>query len=346
MFARVFRRSAAPTRHTRQYRALVKRDGAPAAIETFEDVVESPSQPIADSNVTVRVSHSCLNYKDGLVVCGRPGVATFPVVPGINLAGEVAFDVPFGPPRGTRVVCVNDHLGQRCDGGYAEFARLPTQWLTALPDSMDNHTAMAMGTAGFTAMQCVLHLERSGALDAPDATVLVTGAAGGVGSLAVAILSDLGHTVVASSSRHEEEADYLRALGAAHVIGRLDAPAKPMERADFDAAVDTAGGDVLAAVLAKLKPRGAVAACGNAGGASFKTTVFPFILRGARLLGVDSVNSPPEERDEVWTRLDRDLDRGKLAATVTTVPLTDVPALAEDILAGKVRGRVVVDVTA
>ena len=152
--------------------------------------------------------------------------------------------------------------------------------------------------------------------------------------------------MVASSSRHEEEADYLRALGAAHVIGRLDAPAKPMERADFDAAVDTAGGDVLAAVLAKLKPRGAVAACGNAGGASFKTTVFPFILRGARLLGVDSVNSPPEERDEVWTRLDRDLDRGKLAATVTTVPLTDVPALAEDILAGKVRGRVVVDVTA
>ena len=153
MFARVFRRSAAPTRAARQYRALVKRDGAPAAIETFEDVVESPSQPIADSNVTVRVSHSCLNYKDGLVVCGRPGVARFPVVPGINLAGEVAFDVPFGPPRGTRVVCVNDHLGQRCDGGYAEFARLPTQWLTALPDSMDNHTAMAMGTAGFTAGQ-------------------------------------------------------------------------------------------------------------------------------------------------------------------------------------------------
>ena len=136
-------------------------------------------------------------------------------MPGINLAGEVAFDVPFGPPRGTRVVCVNDHLGQRCDGGYAEFARPPTQWLTALPDSMDNHTAMAMGTAGFTAMQCVLHLERSGALDAPDATVLVTGAAGGVGSFAVQIAVDLGATVIGTASESNHE--YLRSLGATPV---------------------------------------------------------------------------------------------------------------------------------
>ena len=329
----------------RHYRALVKREGAAAAIEDFENLPDQPSQPIADSNVTIRVSHSCLNYKDGLVVCGKPGVATFPVVPGINLAGEVAFDVPFGPPRGTRVVCVNDHLGQKCDGGFSEFARLPSQWLTVLPEEMDNHTAMAVGTAGFTAMQCILHLEKFGELK-PNSTVLVTGAAGGVGSLAVAILSGLGHTVVASSSRADDEAAYLEDLGAAYVIGRLDAPAKPLQRAEFDAAVDTVGGAPLADILTKLQNRGAVASCGNAAGPKLETTVFPFILRGAKLLGVDSVNSPREERDEVWTRLSRDLDRTKLASTVTTAALDDVPTLAEDILGGKIRGRVVVDLAA
>lgn len=329
----------------REYRALVKREGAAASIEEFENQPDLPSQPISDQNVTIRVSHSCLNYKDGLVVCGKPGVATFPVVPGINVAGEVVFDVPFGPPKGTRVACVNDFLGQKCDGGYADFVTVPSQWLTVLPESMANAEAMGIGTAGFTAMQCILHLETFGELQ-PESRVLVTGAAGGVGSLAVALLSSMGHTVIASSSRHQEEKDYLHDLGAHTVVGRLDAPEKPLGRVEFDAAVDTVGGDPLAHILTKLANRGAVAACGNAAGFNLNTSVFPLILRGVRLLGVDSVNATPEERDEIWTRLDRDLDRDKLNSTLNVHPLEDVPKLAEDILQGTIRGRVIIDVAA
>jgi len=326
----------------RGFRALVKRSAdEPAVIETFEEISDLPAPPVSDMNVTVKVTHSCLNYKDGMIVNGAAGVATFPIVPGINLAGEVLFDVPFGPKRGTRVAVVNDQLGQRVDGGFAQFARVPSPWLTALPDSMANDEAMAMGTAGFTAGQCLLHLERYGGLQ-PGSRVLVTGACGGVGSLAVALLAAGGHEVTASTGRAESDHAYLRALGATDVIGRLDAPAKPMERVAYDAAIDTIGGAGLAAVLARVAPRGAVAACGHAAGPAVPASILPFILRGIRLLGVDSVNSPHEERDAVWTRLDRDLDRSALSSTLVDAALDDVPRLSDDILAGKIRGRILV----
>ena len=210
----------------------------------------------------------------------------------------------------------------------------------------DDFAAAAVGTAGFTAMQCILHLERYGGLDDTPSTVLVTGAAGGVGSLAVQLLSKRGHTVIASSSRAAEEEAYLMKLGASRVVGRLEAPSKPLDRVRFDYAVDCVGGDPLAHCLSRCGARGAVAACGNAASGDLVTTVFPFILRGVRLLGVDSVNPPAEERNAVWERLDRDLDRDLLEATTTTIPLADVPRVADDILAGRVRGRVVVDLAA
>ena len=337
--------AALRARQRRHYRALVKRSAKePAALEEFESW-DTPSPPKGDAHALLRVRYSSLNYKDGLVLSGSKGVAKYPVVPGINLVGTVVQDAPFAPPKGSRVACVNGQLGQTHDGGYAEFARIPSSDLTLLPESLDDFSAAAIGTAGFTAMQCILHLERYGGLDTPS-TVLVTGASGGVGSLAVQLLASQGHVVIASSSRAESEEAYLMKLGAARVVGRLDPPTNPLDRVRFDYAVDCVGGAPLAHCLARCGPRGAVAACGNAASGDLVTTVFPFILRGVRLLGVDSVNPPLEERNAVWERLDRDLDRALLASTTTTVPLADVPRASEDILAGRVRGRVVVDLAA
>ena len=335
------------TKQRRHYRALVKRSAADAPKLEDLELETAPAPPKGDATALLRVRYSSLNYKDGLVLSGSRGVAKYPVVPGINLVGTVVQDAPFAPPKGSRVACVNGQLGQTADGGYAEFARVPSTDLTLLPDSLDDFAAAAVGTAGFTAMQCILHLERYGGLDddAPS-TVLVTGAAGGVGSLAVQLLSTRGHTVIASSSRAAEEEAYLMGLGASRVVGRLEAPSKPLDRVRFDYAVDCVGGDPLAHCLSRCGPRGAVAACGNAASGDLHTTVFPFILRGVRLLGVDSVNPPAEERNAVWERLDRDLDRELLAATTTTIPLADVPRVADDILEGRVRGRVVVDLAA
>ena len=330
----------------RHYRALVKRSAADAPKLEDLELETAPAPPKGDATALLRVRYSSLNYKDGLVLSGSRGVAKYPVVPGINLVGTVVQDAPFAPPKGSRVACVNGQLGQTADGGYAEFARVPSTDLTLLPDSLDDFAAAAVGTAGFTAMQCILHLERYGGLDDTPSTVLVTGAAGGVGSLAVQLLSKRGHTVIASSSRFAEEEAYLTKLGASRVMGRLEAPSKPLDRVRFDYAIDCVGGDPLAHCLSRCGARGAVAACGNAASGDLRTTVFPFILRGVRLLGVDSVNPPAEERNAVWERLDRDLDRDLLEATTTTIPLADVPRVADDILAGRVRGRVVVDLAA
>lgn len=339
----MFRASA-----VRGFRALVKREGSVACVEEFASCTDLPRQP-PTNGVPIAVSHSCLNYKDGLVVCGRAGVTKgWPIVPGINLVGTTLADCVVrgvALPAGAKVVAVNDYLGQHVDGGYSERAQVPGDWLVRLLPGLGAFEAMAIGTAGFTAMQCVLHLERYGELK-PGSRVLVTGAAGGVGSLAVAILAQLGHEVVASSGRCATQKAYLERLGAAEVIERLEAPPKPLQRPAYDAVIDTVGGASLASALTLVRPRGAIAACGNAAGVDLSTTVFPLILRGVRLFGVDSVGSPVDERLEVWRRLATDLPRDLLASTVTTIGLEDVPASAEAILRGEIRGRVVVDLSA
>ncbi|WP_216328683.1 MDR family oxidoreductase [Deinococcus aestuarii] len=296
-------------------------------------------------DTVVRVTHSSLNYKDGLAVAGRPGVLkTYPMTPGIDLAGTVVSDETGAYRPGDAVVLTGRGIGERQDGGYAEYARVRSEWLVPLPDGTTPGWAMSVGTAGFTAMLAVLSLEEHG-VTAGGGEVLVTGAAGGVGSTAVALLAAAGHTVTASTGRREEEA-YLRSLGAANVIGRdeLPAPKRPLEKERWAGVVDSVGGDTLAGAIASTRAHGSVAACGLAGGSSLPTTVFPFILRGVNLLGIDSVNCPQERRRAAWTRLARDLPAERLAEVTQVRPLGDVPALAEEILAGRVRGRTVVDV--
>ncbi|MEF2279984.1 MDR family oxidoreductase [Deinococcus sp. YIM 134068] len=296
-------------------------------------------------DTVVRVTHSSLNYKDGLAVTGKPGVLkSYPMTPGIDLAGTVVMDETGTHQPGAPVVLTGWGIGERQDGGYAEYARVRSEWLVPLPDGTTPEWAMSVGTAGFTAMLAVLALEEHGV--APGGgEVLVTGAAGGVGSTAVALLAAAGHAVTASTGRREEEG-YLRSLGAANVIGREEVPAlkRPLEKERWAGVVDSVGGDTLAGAIGSTRAHGAVAACGLAGGSALPTTVFPFILRGVSLLGIDSVNCPQERRRVAWTRLARDLPAERLASVTQIRPLSDVPALAEEILAGRVRGRTVVEI--
>ncbi|WP_102125324.1 MDR family oxidoreductase [Deinococcus planocerae] len=297
-------------------------------------------------DTVVRVSHSSLNYKDGLAVSGKPGVLrSYPMTPGIDLAGTVVSDETGAYRPGDAVVLTGWGIGERQDGGYAEYARVRSAWLVPLPDGTTPEWAMSVGTAGFTAMLAVMALEEHG-VSPGSGEVLVTGAAGGVGSTAVALLAAAGHTVTASTGRREEE-EYLRSLGASNIIGREELPAlgRPLEKERWAGVVDSVGGDTLAGAIASTRQHGSVAACGLAGGSSLPTTVFPFILRGVNLLGIDSVNCPQERRQAAWTRLARDLPAGKLADVTQVRPLKDVPALAGEILAGRVRGRTVVDVS-
>ncbi|TQL40374.1 acrylyl-CoA reductase (NADPH) [Homoserinimonas aerilata] len=310
------------------------------------ELTELPDDTLMPGDVTVDVDFSSINYKDGMAIMGRPGIIrNHPLVPGIDFVGTVA-DAAAGSgfAPGDRVILNGWGVGETHHGGLAERARVKSEWLVPLPEAISPQRAAAIGTAGFTAMLAVLALERSGALE-NDGSVLVTGAAGGVGSIAIAVLSRLGHRVTASTGRLDE-ADYLRSLGASDVIDRaqFSEPGKPLQEQRWIAAVDSAGGNTLANVLAQLEYGGTVAACGLAESAGLPSTVLPFILRSANLMGINSVNAPHALRVQAWDRLARNLDLELLDSLTTTVGLTDAKGVAEQILAGQVRGRTVVDV--
>jgi acrylyl-CoA reductase (NADPH) len=323
---------------------LEKKDDAfSASVRQLGD--EDLAQHAADGDVVVRIACSTLNYKDGLALTNRsPVVRKWPMVPGIDGAGTVERSDHPGFKPGDKVVLNGWGVGETHWGCLAGKARLKGDWLVRLPAGLTERQAMAIGTAGYTAMLCVMALERQGVR--PDqGEVLVTGAAGGVGSVATALLSSLGYRVVASTGR-PAEADYLKGLGAAEVIDRqaLAAPGKPLQKERWAGVVDAVGSHTLANACAQMRYRGTVAACGLAQGMDFPSSVAPFILRGVRLIGVDSVMCPMPDRLEAWSRLASQLDLGKLDAMTTRIGLGDALARAPDILAGKVRGRIVVDV--
>jgi acrylyl-CoA reductase (NADPH) len=301
-------------------------------------------ESLPPGEVTIRVKYSSLNYKDGLAVTGRPGVIRkFPMVPGIDLAGVIEESSSPEWKPGDEVVVTGFGLSETLWGGYSELARLDARLLVPLARGLTLKQAMAIGTAGFTAMQCILALEQH-AVKPATGDVLVTGAAGGVGSIAVAILAKLGYRVFASTGR-AQLGYYLRSLGAAEIVDRaaLAAPSqRPMESERWAGAVDSVGGDTLAAIVRTLRARGSVASCGLAGGAALNTTVLPFILRGVNLLGINSVYVSREERLEVWEWLARDLPLGLLDQMTEEAPLEKIFELGEQILAGKIRGRTVI----
>ena len=313
--------------------------GYRAALTTFDDA------DLMQGDVTVRVTHSTVNYKDGLAVTGKaPVVRRFPMIPGIDFAGVVETSSHSGYKPGDAVVLTGWGVGETHLGGYAQRARVKGDWLAPLPHGLSAAQAMAIGTAGFTAMLCVMALEKHGVSPA-HGPVAVTGAAGGVGSVAVALLAGLGWHVIASTGR-PAEADYLKSLGAAEIIDRaeLATPGKPLGKERWAAAVDTVGSQTLANLLGQTKYGGAVAACGLAGGMDLPASVAPFILRGVALLGVDSVMCPRAPRLAAWGRLAKGLNHAKLAAMTTTIGLDGVVDTAAAILAGPVRGRVVVEI--
>jgi acrylyl-CoA reductase (NADPH) len=300
---------------------------------------------LMDGDVTVRVSHSTVNYKDGLALTGAsPVVRRWPMIPGVDFVGTVVSSDHDGISVGDEVVLNGWGVGETHLGGYAELARVPGEWLVPKPAAFTAAQTMAIGTAGYTAMLCVLALEDHGVLPG-DGPVLVTGAAGGVGSVAVALLARLGYEVIASTGR-AEEADYLTGLGASSILDRaeLSEPGRPLGKERWVGAVDVVGSHTLANVLAGTRYGGTVAACGLAQGMDLPGSVAPFILRGVTLAGVDGVMAPKARRLIAWERLARDLATDKLDALTVTRPLADAPELAQAILAGQVRGRVVLTV--
>lgn len=325
------------------FKALVTSKTADG-VET--SVVERELADLGAGEVTIAVEYSTVNYKDGLALSGGRIMQTFPLIGGIDLAGtvEVSDSPQFKP--GDKVLVNGWGLSQTHNGGYAQKARVPADWVIPVPANFTTRDAMAIGTAGYTAMLCVLALEHAG-LTPAKGDVLVTGANGGVGSIAISLLSKLGYRIVASTGR-ASEADYLTGLGAAEIIDRaaLSAAGKPMQAERWAGAVDSVGSHTLANVLAQTKYRGVVAACGLAQGMDLPASVAPFILRNVTLAGIDSVNTPREVRLEAWRRLASDLDPGKLQSTITEVGLADTPAVAASILKGQVRGRTVVNVNA
>ena len=310
---------------------------------TLRDVDDSFLMP---GDVSIDVEYSSINYKDGLAITGRPGVArTWPLVPGIDLVGTVASSADERWRPGERVILNGAGLGESHHGGLAERARVSGQALVRLPDGLSAEQAAAIGTAGFTAMLSVLALETAGVTPG-DGDVLVTGASGGVGSIAVSLLAAGGYQVHASTGRVDELGDYLRGLGAAELVDRatLGEPGKPLQSQRWAAAVDTVGSVTLANVLAQLVYGGVATACGLAQGSDLPATVLPFILRGVTLRGINSVEAPLSLREEAWRRLADDLDLAKLDAMTTVIGLEESFHAAESILAGELHGRTVVDV--
>lgn len=308
-------------------------------------IVQLREADLMPGDVLVAIDYSTVNYKDALALTGRAAVIRqFPLIPGIDFAGTVEASAHPDIAVGDRVVANGWGLSQTHHGGYAQKARVKGEWLVKLPDTFSTRDAMAIGTAGYTAMLSVLALEHGG-LTPQHGDVLVTGANGGVGSVAIAILSGLGYRVVASTGRLEES-DYLRSLGAADVVDRrtLSEPGAPITNERWAGAVDSVGSHTLANVLAQMRYRGVVTACGLAQGADLPGSVLPFILRHVTLAGIDSVNAPQHARVEAWSRLARDLDVAKLARMTRMINLAEVPALAGSMLEGKVQGRIVVDV--
>jgi acrylyl-CoA reductase (NADPH) len=308
-------------------------------------LTEFDEKELMDGDVTVGVEYSTVNYKDGLALTGKaPVVRRFPMIPGIDFAGTVESSSHPGWKPGDKVILNGWGLGETHLGGYAQKARVKGDWLVRLPQSMSAREAMAIGTAGYTAMLAVMALERAAIAPARGA-VVVTGAAGGVGSVAIALLAKLGYTVIASTGRPAEAA-YLKGLGATEVIERkeLSGPARPLAKERWAGGIDTVGSTTLANLLSMTRYGGAVAACGLAGGMDLPTSVAPFILRGVSLLGIDSVMCPLGVRQEAWRRLETDLDRAKIAAMTTEIGLGEVVDAGARIVAGEVRGRIVVKV--
>ncbi|MET3967675.1 MULTISPECIES: acrylyl-CoA reductase (NADPH) [Bradyrhizobium] len=313
--------------------------GTTAALTQFDDA------ELMDGDVTVGVEWSTLNYKDGLALTGKaPVVRRFPMIAGIDFAGTVETSSHPQWKAGDKVVCTGWGVGETHLGAYAEKARVKGDWLVALPQGLSARDAMAIGTAGFTAMLSVLALEKHG-LSPKSGPVVVTGAAGGVGSVATAVLSKLGYHVIASTGR-ASEADYLKEIGAAEIIDRneLSAAAKPLAKERWAGGVDSVGSTTLANLLSMTKYGGAIAACGLAAGMDLPSSVAPFILRGVCLLGIDSVMCPIEPRKAAWQRLASDLDRTKLSEITHEIPIEEVSEWGAKILAGQVRGRIVVKI--
>ncbi len=309
------------------------------------EVTEVSELDMPEGDVTVAIDYSTINFKDSMAIIGStPIIRDFPMVPGVDFAGTVEASSSDEFAVGDTVVLNGWGVGERHWGGLAQKARVKSDWLVTLPDAFTTEQAMVIGTAGYTAMLCVLNLEKNGVT--PDqGEILVTGAAGGVGSVAIAILSKLGYEVIASTGR-PEEADYFTELGAAGLIDRneLSEPGRPLGKERWAGAVDTVGSHTLANVCASTKYGGTVAACGLAQGFDLPVTVMPFILRSVTLAGTDSVNCPKPRRIEAWNRLATDLDPGHLVTMATKINLAEAIPLAAEQLAGKVRGRVVVDV--
>jgi acrylyl-CoA reductase (NADPH) len=322
---------------------IVEKDDEGKTSASVQDIDESR---LPDGDVTVAVEHSTVNYKDGL--CIGPGgglVRTYPHVPGIDFAGTVesSSDPRYSP--GDKVVLTGWRVGEAWWGGYAEKACVKADWLVPLPEGMTTRAAMAVGTAGFTAMLAVMALEDHG-MKPDQGEVLVTGAAGGVGSVATAILANLGYAVAGVTGR-PETADYLKSLGASRIVPREElneTVKRPLEAETWAGCVDAVGGDMLARVLGQMKYGASVAAVGLAGGAELPATVIPFLLRGVNLLGIDSVMRPYEDRVRAWDRIAKNLPMEKLEAMIQPAKLEDLPGLGRDILKGQVKGRVVVDI--
>jgi len=325
-----------------RFKALVASKGDGGATVGWQDLADGD---LMEGDVTVRVSHSTVNYKDGLAVAQKaPVVRRWPMVLGIDFAGTVTASSHPEFKTGDEVILNGWGCGETHFGGYAQLARVKGDWLVKKPAAFTAAETMAIGTAGYTAMLCVLALEKNDVT--PDkGPVVVTGAAGGVGGVAIALLAGLGYELIASTGR-ASEADYLKGLGASEIIDRaeLAGTARPLNKERWAGGIDAVGSNTLANVLSMTRYGGAVAACGLAQGMDLPTSVAPFILRGVTLAGVDSVMAPKSKRVEAWARLARDLDKAKLAAMTVTRPVADVIALAPDILAGKVRGRVVLEV--